>query len=264
MKKFLAFLFILTVVTGCASSSEPYDETRGWSVSKLYAEAKEELDSGNYSRAIKLYETLESRFPYGRYAQQAQMDLAYTHYRDQEPELALAAIDRFIKLHPVHPNLDYMYYLKGLIYFNNDTSIFSKWGGQDLSERDPKASREAFLAFKELVDRYPESIYSTDSTEKMETLLIALGGYEMHVARYYMKRGNYLAAVNRAKTVLTEYSNTPYQEEALAIMVAGYEKLGEQKLSQDTQRVLALNYPNSQYLNEYWRVTEMPWWRFWK
>ena len=137
-------------LAGCATT-DTHDETRGWTVERLYSEAREELNSGNYSRAVKLYETLEARYPYGRFAQQAQMDLAYTHYKDNEPELAIAAADRFIKLHPTHPNLDYLYYLKGLVYYNDDSGLLSKWAGQDMSERDPKATREAFIAFREEV-----------------------------------------------------------------------------------------------------------------
>lgn len=256
----------MLVVLGLSACATPdtYDETRGWTVEKLYTEARSETDSGNYTRAEKLYETLEARFPYGRYAQQAQMDLAYTYYRDHERELALAAADRFIKLHPAHPNLDYIYYLKGLVYLNTDTSLLADWGGQDMSERDPKANSDAFLAFREVVTRFPNSKYAPDSLKKMNALVNAIGGHEMHVARYYMRRGAYVAAVNRAQEVMREYGNTPYVEEALAIMVSGYDKLGMPKLRDDTRRVLALNYPASPYLKAEWKPDEMPWWKFWK
>ncbi|TDR73033.1 Beta-barrel assembly machine subunit BamD [Paludibacterium purpuratum] len=256
----------MLVVLGLSACATPdtYDETRGWTVDKLYTEARSELDSGNYTRAEKLYETLEARFPYGRYAQQAQMDIAYTYFKDHESELALAACDRFIKLHPSHPNLDYIYYLKGLVYLNNDDSWFGKWGGQDMSERDPKASGEAFTAFNEVVSRFPNSKYAEDALKKMNQLVDALGGYQMHVARYYMKRGAYVAAVNRAQTVLREYGNTRYVEESLALMSEGYGRLGMTKLHDDAQRVLALNYPKSAYLSQPWKETEMPWWKFWQ
>lgn len=250
-------------LAGCATT-ETYDETRGWTVEKLYAEARDELNSGNYTRAVKLYETLEARYPYGRFAQQAQMDLAYTHYKDNEPELAVAAADRFIKLHPAHPNIDYIYYLKGLVYFNDDSGMLAKWAGQDMSERDPKAARESFLAFRELTTRFPDSKYAVDAREKMEKLVNALGGNEMHVARYYMKRGAYLAAANRAQGVLKDYANTRYPEEALAITITAYDKLGMTQLRDDSKRVLQLNYPKSHYLQQPWAVEEMPWWRFWK
>jgi len=254
------------VVLGLAACATPdtYDETRGWTVDKLYTEAHSELDSGNYTRAEKLYETLEARFPYGRYAQQAQMDIAYTYFKDHESELALAACDRFIKLHPSHPNLDYIYYLKGLVYLNTDDSWLGTWGSQDMSERDPKASGDAFAAFNEVVTRFPNSKYAPEALKKMNQLVDALGGYQMHVARYYMKRGAYVAAVNRAQTVVREYGNTRYVEEALALMAEGYDRMGMPKLHDDTERVLALNYPKSAYLQQPWQETAMPWWKFWR
>ncbi|NWK79790.1 MULTISPECIES: outer membrane protein assembly factor BamD [unclassified Aquitalea] len=263
MKRYVVAAMLVMGLAGCATT-ETYDETRGWTVEKLYSEARDELNSGNYTRAVKLYETLEARYPYGRYAQQAEMDLAYTHYKDNEPELAVAAADRFIKLHPAHPNVDYVYYLKGLVYYNDDQGMLSKWAGQDMSERDPKAARESFLAFRELTTRFPNSKYSADALEKMNRLVDALGGGEMHVARYYMKRGAYLAAANRAQNVVKEYSNTKYPEEALALMSVAYDKLGMTKLGDDAKRVLALNYPKSAYLTQPWQVEEMPWWKVWK
>ncbi|WP_040652720.1 outer membrane protein assembly factor BamD [Pseudogulbenkiania ferrooxidans] len=263
MKRYVAAMLVALSLAGCASN-EPYDETRSWTVEKLYAEARDELNSGNYTRAVKLYETLEARFPYGRYAQQSEMDLAYTHYKDNEPELAIAAADRFIKLHPTHPNLDYVLYLKGLVYYNDDSGLLAKWAGQDMSERDPRATREAFLAFRELTSRFPNSQYSADAAEKMNKLIKALGGHEMHVARYYMKRGAYLAAAGRAQNVVKEYANTGYLEEALALTVTAYDKLGMPQLRDDARRVLELNYPKSQYLAKGWQTEEMPWWKFWK
>ncbi|KMN35018.1 MULTISPECIES: outer membrane protein assembly factor BamD [Chromobacterium] len=263
MKRYVVAAMLVMGLAGCATT-ETYDETRGWTVEKLYSEAHDELNSGNYTRAVKLYETLEARFPYGRYAQQAQMDLAYTHYKDNEPEQAIASADRFIKLHPTHPNLDYIYYLKGLVFYNDDSGLLAKWAGQDMSERDPRAAREAFTAFRELVTRFPNSIYKEDASKKMDRLLDALGGNEMHVARYYMKRGAYLAAANRAQGVVKSYANTKYQEEALGIMMAAYDKLGMTQLRDDAKRVLALNYPNSPYLRDGWSIEEMPWWKLWK
>jgi outer membrane protein assembly factor BamD len=256
----------MLVVLGLSACATPdvYDETRGWTVDKLYTEAHSELMSGNYTRAEKLYETLQARYPYGRYAQQSEMDLAYGYYRDKEPEQALAACDRFIKVHPAHPNLDYIYYLKGLIYLNSDDSWIAKYGGQDMSERDPDASGKAYQAFREVVTRYPDSKYAADSQAKIVMLVDAMGNYQMHVARYYMLRGAYVAAVNRAEGVVREYHNTKYVEEALAIMVQGYQDLGMKQQSDDARRVLALNYPQSSYLANPWQPTVLPWWKFWK
>jgi outer membrane protein assembly factor BamD len=263
MKRYVAAMLVVLGLSACATP-DVYDETRGWTVDKVYSEARAELGSGNYTRAEKLYETLQSRFPYGRYAQQAQIDLIYAYYKDHEPEQATAGADRFIQQHPSHPNLDYVLYLRGLIFLNTDASVFAKWGGQDMSERDPKASNDAFLAFRQVVTRFPDSKYAPDALAKMNMLIDALGSHEMHVARYYMKRGAYLAAANRAQELLREYNNTVYVEEALALMVSAYDHLGVVKLRDDTLRILAKNYPNSVYLKKPWQQTEMPWWKFWK
>ncbi|MEE9929027.1 outer membrane protein assembly factor BamD [Microvirgula aerodenitrificans] len=263
MKNIAVVMLIVAGLAGCASSSEPNDETRGWPVEKLYYEAHDELNSGNYTRSIKLYETLEARFPYGRYAQQAQMDLAYAHFKDQEPALALAACDRFIKLHPAHANVDYIYYLKGLINYNEDGGILAKYTGQDRAERDPKAARESYLAFNELVTRFPDSKYAPDAREKMTNLVYGLAEHDLFVSRYYMRRGAYIAAANRAQGMVKEFSDTPFVEEALAIMVTAYDKLGQPQLRDDSKRVLAKNYPNSQYLEKNWTPRQVPWYQFW-
>lgn len=267
MKKTLLAMGLILLLGACAADSTEDKEirlTKNWTVEKIYSEAKDELNRGNYTRSIKLYEALEARFPFGRYAQQAQLDTAYAHYRDSEPEQALATLDRFIKLHPVHPNLDYALYLKGLVLFNADQSIFNVLTAQDWSERDPKANKEAFLAFQELVQRFPNSTYAPDALDRMNKLVDALGGHEMHVARYYMKRGAFLAAANRAQGILTDYNNTQYVEESLALMVTAYDRLGATDLRDDAFRVLQQNYPQSPYLKTPWKIEEMPWYRYWK
>ncbi|MBP6116989.1 MAG: outer membrane protein assembly factor BamD [Neisseriaceae bacterium] len=266
MKKTLFVISLAALMAGCASGSADKDAqiTRDWTVEKLYSEASDEMNSGNYTRAIKLYDILGSRFPFGRYAQQAELDTAYTHYRDGEPELALATLDRFERNHPAHPNLDYVLYLKGLVLFNEDQSFLNKLAAQDWSERDPKANRDAFRVFQELTERYPNSRYTPDAVERMTKLLDALGGHEIGVARYYMKRGAYLAASNRAQVLIQEFNNTPYVEEALAILVAAYGQMNQTQLRDDAYRVLQLNYPQSEYLKTPWKVIEAPWWRYWK
>ncbi len=250
-------------LAGCSTTSEPADETRGWTVEKLYSEARDELNSGNYTRAIKLYETLEARYPYGRYAQQAQMDLAYAHFKDQEPALSLAAADRFIKLHPAHPNVDYVYYLKGLVNYNEDGGILSKYTGQDRAERDPKAAREAFTSFRDLVVRFPDSKYAPDARVKMQNLVDGLAEHELFVARYYMRRSAYLAAANRAQGMIKEFPDSPFVEESFAIMVTAYDKLGKTTPRDDTRRVLETNFPNSVYLKKPWQPRDVPWYQFW-
>ncbi len=162
MKRILA-LILLVLVAGCGLFPETQDETKGWSAQKLYSEAKSEMGDGNYTKAIKYFETLEARYPYGRYAQQSQLEVAYAYFKDNEPISAIAACDRFIKLHPNHPNVDYAYYLKGLANFNEDLGLLGAIANQDLSERDPKAARDSFDAFKELVTRFPGSKYTPDA-----------------------------------------------------------------------------------------------------
>jgi outer membrane protein assembly factor BamD len=247
---------------GCGLLPEVVDETAGWSAQKLYAEAKDNLNSGNYERAVKLFETLESRYPFGRYAQQAQLDVAYAYYKDNEPISAIAACDRFIKLHPNHPNVDYAYYLKGLANFNEDLGLLGGLVDQDMSERDPRAARDAFLAFKELVTRFPDSQYAADSTARMKYLVNALASNEVHVAKYYLKRKAWVAAANRAKEVLKTYPEAPAMEEALAIMVVAYDELGLVDLRDDAQRVLKLNFPDSKYAKGV-SIQEKAWYRFW-
>jgi outer membrane protein assembly factor BamD len=247
---------------GCGLLPEVVDETASWSAQKLYAEAKDNLNSGNYERAVKLFETLESRYPFGRYAQQAQLDVAYAYYKDNEPISAIAACDRFIKLHPNHPNVDYAYYLKGLANFNEDLGLLGGLVDQDMSERDPRAARDAFLAFKELVTRFPDSQYAADSTARMKYLVNALASNEIHVAKYYLKRKAWVAAANRAKEVLKTYPEAPAMEEALAIMVVAYDELGLVDLRDDAQRVLKLNFPDSKYAKGV-SIQEKAWYRFW-
>jgi outer membrane protein assembly factor BamD len=247
---------------GCGLLPEVVDETAGWSAQKLYAEAKDNLNSGNYERAVKLFETLEARYPFGRYAQQAQLEVAYAYYKDNEPISAIAACDRFIKLHPNHPNVDYAYYLKGLANFNDDLGLLGKLVDQDMSERDPRAARDAFLAFKDLVTRFPDSQYAADSTARMKYLVNALASNEVHVAKYYLKRKAWVAAANRAKEVLKTYPEAPAMEEALAIMVVAYDELGLVDLRDDAQRVLKLNFPDSKYAKGV-SIQEKAWYRFW-
>ena len=255
-------LAAMLTLGGCGLLPEVQDETAGWSAQKLYAEAKDNLNSGNFERAVKLFETLESRYPFGRYAQQAQLEVAYAYYKDNEPISAIAACDRFIKLHPNHPNVDYAYYLKGLANFNDDLGYLGNLVNQDLSERDPRAARDAFLAFKEVVVRFPDGKYAEDSHARMKYLVNALASHEVHVAKYYMKREAWVAAANRAKEVLKTYPDAPALEEALAIMVIAYDKLKLTDLRDDARRVLQLNFPNSKYAKGV-NIEGKPWYQFW-
>ncbi len=256
-------LILSPLLGGCGLIPEKSgDETAKWSVEKLYAEAKDAMNDGSYDTAIKLYEKLESRYPYGRYAQQAQLEIAYAYYKQSEPASSVAACDRFIRLHPNHPNVDYAYYLKGLVNFNEDLGLFNFISMQDLTERDPKAARDSFDSFKELVTKFPQSKYSADASARMKYLVNALAAHEVHVAHYYLRRGAYVAAVSRAQGVLKSYPNTPSNEEALFIMIRSYDALDIKDLRDDTERVMRKNFPNSAYYTRGFNRTE-PWWKLW-
>ncbi|MBY4945319.1 outer membrane protein assembly factor BamD [Cupriavidus respiraculi] len=248
------------MLSACGLLSEQPDETAGWSANKLYSEAKDALDGGDYTRAVKLYEKLEGRYPFGRFAQQAQIDSAYASYKDGETAAALASVDRFIQLHPNHPNVDYAYYLKGLINFNDNLGWLGRFSGQDLSERDPKAARAAYDAFNTLVTRYPDSKYTPDATARMQYIVNSLALHEVHAARYYYRRGAYLAAVNRAQQALKDYDGAPANEEALYIMIRSYDALGMKDLRDDTARVMEKNFPDSDFVKYGARRKEKAWW----
>lgn len=247
---------------GCGLMPDEIDETAGWNAQKLYSEAKASMGEGGYDRAVKLFEKLEARYPYGRYAQQAQLESAYAYYKQGEAAMALAAVDRFIKLHPNHPHVDYAYYLKGLVNFNEDLGLFAGLSNQDLSERDPKGAREAFESFRELITRFPDSRYADDSRKRMQYLVNSLASHEVHVARYYYRRGAYVAAVNRAKSALTSFPQAPANEEALFLLVKSYDALGMTDLRDDADRVMRKNFPNSVYFSGGPADTR-PWWQLW-
>ncbi|MDC8760385.1 outer membrane protein assembly factor BamD [Janthinobacterium fluminis] len=256
--------FVLLGLSACSLLPEKIDETKGWSATKLYSEAREEMAGQHYDRAIQLFGKLESSYPFGVYAQQAQMEVAYANYKSGDQAQALAAVERFIKLHPNHANVDYMYYLRGLINFNDQIGFLNFIYEQDPTERDPKATREAFAAFKQLVDKFPNSQYTPDAIQRMNYLINAMAQYEVHVARYYYRREAYLASVNRAQSAINDFRDSPAIEEALFIMMRGYDKLGMTELRDDTQRVLTKNFPNSRFLGANAGQIEKKWWKFWQ
>jgi outer membrane protein assembly factor BamD len=255
-----AALVLALALTGCGWLPEKQDETAGFSADKLYSLAHEALAEGNYTRAVKLFETLESRFPYGRYAQQAILESAYASYRAGETAASIASADRFIRTYPNHPNVDYAYYLKGLVYFREDQGILGYVYELDLSEREPKAMRESYAAFKELIAKFPDSRYAADSADRMRYLTNSLALYEVKVARYYFNRGAYVAALNRAQASITTYPQTPANEDALDLLVQSYDKLELPLLRDDAQRVLKQTFPQSKYVTG---ESGRPWWRFW-
>jgi len=267
MQKKLSLVVASVVLLGmsaCSLLPEKVDETKNWSVTKLYSEAREEMAGQHYEAAIGLFQKLEANYPFGNYALQAQMEIAYAYYKSGDQAQALAAVERFIKLHPNHANVDYMYYLRGLISFNDQISFLNFLYEQDPTERDPKATREAFAAFKQLVDKFPNSKYAPDSLARMNYLIDAMAKYEVHVARYYFRRGAYLAAANRAQTTVSDFRASPAIEEALFIMYRSYDKLGLTDLRDDALRVLTKNYPNTAFLSPEGVNKERKWWKFWQ
>lgn len=244
MRHSLAVFLLLTIVA-CSSDSPPdaNDPANKLSAEELYKEAKDSLNKENYESAIKKFESLQSRYPYGRYAQQSLLEVAYAYYRQNEPEPAISAAERFIKQYPNNPHVDYAYYVKGLATFHGERGLLDSLGGQDPTERDPRAAQESFTAFKDLVSRFPNSKYAPDSKVRMRYLINALAKYEIHVAGYYMRRGAHIAAVNRAREVLTKYPNSLATHDALLILVQGYDAMGMKELRDDAQRVLDKNPP---------------------
>lgn len=254
---------LLAAALLAACSSKPVDRTAGWSPNRIHAEAKDELNSGAYDKAIPLLETLEGRAAGTPLAQQAQLDKAYAQFKDGQKSEAIATLDRFMRLHPASPAIDYALYLKGVINFNDELGLFSFLSRQDLSERDQKAAKEAFESFDELVKRFPDSRYAPDARARMRYTVNALAQYEVHVARYYYQRGAYVAAINRAQQAIADYRDAPALEQALYILMSSYDKLGMTELRDDARRVLDQNYPNSQYLAHGFQAPDKPWWQIW-
>jgi outer membrane protein assembly factor BamD len=245
-----AFLILmLASLTACSTMDlvtpiDTPDKTANWSAADFYDEAKKSLDDENYINAIELYEGLESRYPFGQYAQQAQIDLAFAYYKNDEPESAIATANRFIRIHPRHKNVDYLYYLKGLINFNRGIGFLERYLPTDKSQRDPGAAIESLDDFATLIRRFPNSQYVADSKQRIIALKSNLALHELNVANYYMKRKAYVAAINRAKNIIEQYQNTTAVPRALLLMVDAYQHINMNDLAADAQRVYDLNYPN--------------------
>jgi outer membrane protein assembly factor BamD len=239
LRTLIAVLFL----SGC-SLPKQIDMTKDWSANKFYSEAKDAMNEGDYEQAIKYYEKLEARYPFGRYATQSQLDIIYAHYKNDDADSAIAAADRFIKLHPQNAYVDYAYYIKGLANYNRERSFTNKLFPMDSSQRDAGATLNSFNDFAELVRRYPDSKYAADARLRMVYLRNNLARYQIHVANYYMRRGAYLAAANRASRVVSNFQRTDSVGAALQIMIDAYTKLEMPELAKDAERVLALNQEN--------------------
>ncbi|TCO80208.1 Beta-barrel assembly machine subunit BamD [Plasticicumulans lactativorans] len=240
----LALLLAFAGVSGCSLLPDKIDETRNWSAAKFYSEAKDALDNGNYQQAITYYEKLQARYPFGKYAQQAQLESIYAYYKDSEPDSAIAAADRFIKTNPRHPYVDYAYYLKGLVNFNRADGPVDRLLPADPTRTDSATAMQSFNDFNELVTKFPDSKYAPDARQRMLFLRNNLASYEVNVAAFYLERGAYVAAVNRGKYVLENYSSAPAAADALAVMTRAYAAMGMRDLARDYLRVLRENAPN--------------------
>ena len=256
-----AVLILGGLLAGC--SSTPVDPTATWSPNKIYSEAKDEATAGAYEKAIGLYEKLEGRAAGTPLAQQAQLEKAYTQYKNGDQVQAIATLDRFVRLHPASSALDYALYLKGLVNFNDNLGLFSSWVQQDLSERDQKAAKESFDAFKELASRFPDSRYTPDARLRMTYIVNSLAQSEVHVARFYFSRGAYVATINRAQSAIAEYRDVPAIEEALSLLYRSYDALGMTQLRDDTLRVMQTNYPDSPFTRKDGKAKQGSWYKFW-
>lgn len=245
----LTVLLLAVLSAGCGLLPTD-DDTKDWSARKFYTEASQALADGDYEQAIKYYEQLEARYPFGRYAMQSQLDVAYAHYRNNEPEAAIAAADRFIKLHPQNPHVDYAHYLKGIVNYNRKISLLDRYLPTDQSQRDPGSATDSFQDFAELVRLYPDSQYAPDARLRMLYLRNNLAKNDVHVARYYLRRGAYIAAANRTKYVVENFSRTTAVREALEIMIQAYGHLGLDQLQADARRVLELNEAQGTFVSD--------------
>jgi len=269
LQKILFVSYLAILLPGCEALKNFKFEDSGadhefadWDAKMFHEKAKAAMDASNYMKAIKLYETLEARYPFGAYAAQTQLDVAYAYYKNNDHEAAIAAVDRFIKIHPRNPSVDYAYYLKGLVNFNRSIGFTDRFLPTDASQRNPSNVVEAYENFQELVYRFPDSKYVPDAKQRMLSLRNNLAMYEVHVARFYFKRRAYVAAANRGSYVVKEFQRTPAVPYALQVMEKAYTKLGLEDLAADAKRVYEQNYPDGPPVEEYKEYTIMH--QFWE
>ena len=257
----LVFLMLIVALAGCSVFSKKVDPLDTLPVDQLYERGKTSIDRGNYDVAARTFQRLTSRFPFGAYSEQSQLDLAYAQYKMNKPDDAYSTANRFIKTYPTHKHVDYAYYLRGLINFDREEGLLERYVGLDMTTRDQSYLQQSFEDFGALIKRYPQSLYAADARQRMVHLRNGMAQSELNVALYYLRRGAYVGAVNRAQHVLETYDRTPQASDALAVMAESYKKLGQDALAQDSERVLKLNHPNHPYFSGDW-----PQWRstFWK
>ncbi len=247
---------LLAALAGCGSDPR---QALG-NAEKLYEGAKRASDNGNYRDAITYYEQLEARFPFSNPARQGQLDLMYAYYKNREPESAIDQADQFIRENPAHPRVDYAYYIKGLVQFERNPNFLERWFNADLSERPPIDARSSFQAFQTIVERFPNSEYVDDSRKRMIFLRNRLASYEVYVAEYYLKRGAWVGAINRAKYAIENYDGSPQIKRALEIMAQSYRKLGMEDLAADSEKVLKENYAKADTVGQ---EEKKSWWKIW-
>jgi len=264
MNKILRLLttsaFIIFFTVGCSSKKNDAPQIDDKPPVELYSDAKLALDSARYEDATDILEALDSRYPFGPYSDQVQIDLIYAYYKRDETALALANIDRFMRLNPTHPDLDYLYYLRGLTHMATDQQLFQNLFGIDRYNRDPSPSLQAFKDFKHLLEFYPESLYAVDAQLRMVFIKDRLARYEIAIAEWYMKRDAYIAAINRSKLVLNNYPDTASVEDALGIMIKAYDKLGLVEPKENALAVLKLNNSKNRIVRRSERWTLFNWW----
>ncbi len=257
-------VIMMLFLESCAIFGPPteLDDTKGLSAERIYALASSRMADNDYKKAVEYLKKLESRYPNSKFGAQAKLDMAYSFFKQEDAAQCVSTVERFIKIYPNHPNLDYAYYLKGVAYFKQRT-IVDKVTMQDISDRDPKILKQSFLAFKDLLALFPASRYSNDAIERMIYLKNKLADHELHVARHYMKVKAYVAALNRAKFVIESYPDSNFIEEALVIIISAYDSLGMNDLKEDNLRILMQNYPNSSMFTKGKDTKRQDWWKFW-
>lgn len=259
--RLLSLLFLALAIAACGRGGRQ-DKTETLPVDKMYETARQGLNNGNYDRAIRYYQRLIARFPFGLYTEQAQLELAYAQYRGKKHDEALSTLDRFLKTYPTHSKADYAQYLRGIVNFYREGHFLGRYVDLDAADRDLNATRQSFTDFAKLVRDYPDSRYAADARQRMIYLRNTLARHEIKVAGYYLRRHAYVATINRCKYVLENYQQAPESGDALALMVEAYERLGEQQLADDTRRVLELNHPDHTFLTDDRSVArKKPFWR---
>ncbi|MCP5143817.1 MAG: outer membrane protein assembly factor BamD [Gammaproteobacteria bacterium] len=244
-------MFALLQLAGCSLfSTKEEDKTENWSAEQLYDEGHKRMLNKYYDGAVRYFEFLQQRYPFGVYAQQAQLELAYSYYKNSEHETALASLERFMKLYPTNPNMDYAYFLRGVVNFNANRGFSDRFLARDPSQRDNSTAVKSFQDFAELIQRFPESRYIGDARQRMIYLRNLLAQHEVNVAQYYMRRGAYVAAANRARYVVENYQQAPVMPEALATLAKAYTVMELDQLAADALHVLEVNYPNSPRIRE--------------